>query len=158
MEKIEIVNSVKKYFKLQELVPENVFKKYSDTAWDFLNEKALHTLLVLRTDILKVPIIINDWSFGGMHQQRGLRTNMSDIIKNKTDKGQIDCGAHIFGMAWDLVSTKMSADDMRKTIIKEQKKLPYPVRLEDGKSAPTWCHIDTRVSLNQKDKIYLFKA
>lgn len=158
MTKAEIINGIKKYFKLQELVPEDVYKKYGDTSWDFLDERALHILLALRRDILKVPLIINDWCFGGKHQQRGLRTNMSDIVKSKTDKGQIDCGAHIFGMAWDLVSSKMSADDMRETIIKEQKKLPYPIRCEDRVSAPTWTHVDSRIGLNQKDKVYMFKG
>lgn len=158
MTKVEIVNGIKKYFKLQELVPEDVYKKYGDVAWDFLDEKALHLLLALRVDILKVPLVVNDWCFGGSHHQRGLRVNTCQISKDKTAKGVIDAGAHYQGKAWDIVSKKMTPDDMRKTIIKEQKKLPYPIRLEDGVSAPTWCHCDTRVGLNQKEKVYIFKG
>lgn len=158
MRKADIVKELSRFFKLQELVPQDVYEKYAEVAWDFLNEKWLHTLLVLRRDILKVPLVLNTWYFGGAQHQRGLRVNTCQISKDKTAKGIIDAGAHYQGMAGDLTSSKMSADDMRKTIIKEQKKLPYPIRLESGVSAPTWCHFDTRVGLNQKDKVYVFKG
>jgi len=155
MTKLEIVNAVKKYFKVQELVSKAVYDKWGEKSWNFLDEKLLETLLVLRRDILKVPLVCNDWVYGGKNSQRGLRENICSIVKEKTDKGVLYLSQHNFGKAVDLVSSKMSAEDMRKTIKANAKKLPYNVRVEDGVS---WLHIDLMCDINQKDKIYFFKA
>jgi hypothetical protein len=56
-------------------------------------------------------------------------------------------------MAADLISTKMSAEEMRKKIIANKDKLSYPIRIEDD---VTWLHVDVRNTKN--DSIYLFKA
>lgn len=158
MTKLEIVNAIKKYFKVQELVSKAVYDKWGEKAWNFLDEKLLETLLVLRKDILKVPLVCNDWCYGGKSSQRGLRENICSIVKEKTDKGVLYLSQHNFGKAVDLVSSKMSADDMRKTIKANEKKLPYNVRVEDGVSAPTWLHVDLMCDINQKEKVYFFKA
>lgn len=155
MTKLEIVNAVKKYFKVQELVSKAVYDKWGEKAWNFLDEKLLETLLVLRRDILKVPLVCNDWVYGGSSSQRGLRENICSIVKEKTDKGVLYLSQHNFGKAVDLVSSKMSAEDMRKTIKANEKKLPYNVRVED---AVSWLHVDLMCDINQKEKVYFFKA
>ena len=157
MTKTEIINGVKKYFKLQEFVDKATYDKWGENAWAFLDEKLLETVIVLRRDILKVPMVCNDWSFGGKNQQRGLRTNLSELVKSKTAANTLYLSQHIFGKAFDFVSSKMTADNMRKLIKQNQSKLPYPIRMEVGEKV-TWLHIDTMVMLNQRVKIYEFKG
>ena len=157
MNKTEVVNAIGKYFKIQELVDEPTYKKYGDWSWNFFNTKLLENLLVIRRDILKVPLVINDWCYGGKNSQRGLRTNLSYLVKEKTDKGIIYLTTHN-GNAVDFVSSKMSADEMRKLIKANARKLPNQCRVEDAVSAPTWLHLDCMEMVGQKDKVYFFKA
>lgn len=157
MEKSKLISEIKKYFKVQEFVEERVFKRWGENAWNFLDDRLLETILILRRDILKVPLVCNDWAFGGKNSQRGLRSNVSALVKSKTDANTLYLSQHIFGKAVDFVSSKMSAEDMRKLIKQNASKLPYPIRVEDGASAPTWLHIDVMNDMNQKDKIYFFK-
>lgn len=157
MNKLEIVKEIKKFFKIQEFVDERTFKRWGDNAWNFLDDKLLETIIVLRRDILKVPLVCNDWSWGGKNQQRGLRTNLSPLVKDKSDKGILYLTQHAMGKAVDFVSNKMSADQMRKLIKENANKLPYQCRVEDGASAPTWLHIDTMSDMNQREKLYFFK-
>lgn len=151
----DLLAEIKKYFKIQEFVDKTTYDKWGENAWMFFDEKILRTILVLRRDILKVPLVCNDWSFGGNNQQRGLRTNLSPLVKEKTDKGQLYLSAHLRGQAVDFVSSKMTAANMRKLILDNQDKLPYPIRMEDGTS---WLHVDSMAMLNQRVKIYLFKG
>lgn len=155
MDTQKLITEVKKFFKIQEFVDKQTYEKWGENAWMFLDEKLLETILILRRDILKVPIVCNDWAFGGKNQQRGLRTNLSPLVKEKTDKGILYQTQHMFGRAVDLVSSKMSAEKMRELIKQSEDKLPYKVRIEDGVS---WLHIDTMIMFTQKTKIYWFKG
>lgn len=155
MDTQKLITEVKKFFKIQEFVDELTYKKWGENAWMFFDEKLLETILILRRDILKVPLVCNDWSFGGSHQQRGLRTNISPLVKEKTDKGILYQTQHMYGRAVDLVSSKMSAEKMRELIKQNENKLPYKVRIELD---TTWLHIDTMCMFNQKTKTYWFKG
>ena len=157
MERNKLITEVKKFFKIQELVDERVFNRWGDNAWNFLDDKLLETILVIRRDILKVSLICNDWCFGGKNTQRGLRTNLSPLVKEKTDRGVLYLSQHCMGKAVDFVSSKMTADNMRKLIKQNQSKLPYPIRMEVGEKV-TWLHIDTMVMLNQQTKVYEFNG
>lgn len=152
-----LITEVKKFFKVQEFVDERTFKRWGDNAWNFFDDKLLETILIIRRDILKVPLICNDWSFGGKNQQRGLRTNLSPLVKEKTDKGILYLSQHCMGKAVDFVSSKMTANQMRDLIKKNANKLPYNIRIEHGDSAPTWLHLDTMNNMSQREKIYFFK-
>lgn len=155
MNKAEIISNVKQYFSIKELVSKAVFDKWGERSWQFLDEKMLETLLVIRRDILAVGLVCNDWSFGGKSQQRGLRENTSQIVAQKTRSGQIYISPHILGKAFDLVSSKMSAEEMRRQIASKAYLLPYPIRVESGSSAPTWLHVDLMV-LDDNRKITIF--
>ena len=152
MERAVLVNEVKKFFKIQELVDKATYEKWKEGAWDFFGDDVLETLLVIRRDILKTPLVINDWSFGGKNQQRGLRTNLSPLVKDKTDKGQLYQTLHLSGKAIDAVSSKMTATTMRDLILKNQNLLPYNIRIEGGVS---WLHFDL---MNKGVKVYVFKG
>ena len=57
MERYEIIEEVKKYFKIKELVSEIVLNHYGENkCWSFFSKELLETLLVLRTEIIKKPM------------------------------------------------------------------------------------------------------
>lgn len=149
MEKQEIIEQLKQYFDIEELVCNHIIERYDgEKAWLFLHKDLLHTLLVLRKDILKVPLYCN------IHKncltQRGLRCNLCEIVKNKTDNGNLYMSAHVLGSALDLISPEMTAKEMRKAIMSEADKLPCNVRIEDNVD---WLHIDIYDTGN---RVYLF--
>lgn len=153
----ETMKTIGQYFDIRELVSPQVFNKYGQGAWRFFDPRLLETLLVLRRDILKVPLVCNNWKSGGSLTQRGLRENTCEIVRKKTDFDIIYLSAHTLGMAVDLSSGKMTADEMRRAIGQNADKLPYNVRIEDGSSAPTWLHIDVATEIGQRDRILIFK-
>lgn len=151
MERNKIISELSKYFKVKELVSDKVYAKYGETSWRFFDTEFLHTLLVLRRDILGVPLICNS----GEKQQRGLRENIAPMVWSKTNAGVMYLSAHCLGKGCDLSSPKMTAADMREKIKEKAKILPYKVRIEDD---VTWLHIDTMCDIYQKDKVLTFKA
>lgn len=152
----ETVKSVKQYFDIRELVSERVHKVLGEAAWRLFDPRLLETLLVLRRDILKVPLVCNNWKNGGYLSNRGFRDNLSSIVTAKTAAHTLYMSAHMMGMALDLSSGKLSADQMRRLILDNQHLLPYQIRMESGKSAPTWLHIDVSVPPGQEEKVYVF--
>lgn len=150
MKRQEIIQELRKYFKIQELVCPHVFKKHGKHSWMFLSTLYLHTLLVLRTKILKVPLVCNT----KMLTQRGLRCNLCDIVQEKTDADIVYLSAHHLGIGGDLSSPEMTAEEMRQKIEEKQDLLPYPVRIEDD---VTWLHIDC-YDMDNPYKITFFKG
>ena len=134
----ELIQKVSKYFALKELVGNSVAERYGEYAWSFLDPRLLEVLLWLREG-LQIPLVCNTSAL----QQRGLRTNVSEIVKDKTNQNKMYVSAHILGKGLDLSSSKMNASEIRKWIRKHIDECPYPIRLENDKSAPTWVHIDT---------------
>ena len=156
MERKEVIQKLKKYFSIKELVSRKVFGIRGELAWGEFDTRLLETILVIRRDILKVPLVVNNWSSGGSLEQRGYRENLSDIVKKKTLAGILYMLAHN-GKALDFSSPQMTADQMRDAIVKNANKLPHPIRMERREQAPTWVHVDVRVDdLNCKDKINWF--
>lgn len=148
----DILIEVKKYFKIEELVPKDVVNRFGQRSWFFLDTNLLQLILLLRTKILKVPMICNDYIFGGKNQQRGLRANTSDLVKSKSG---LYLSAHIFGKATDFVfnpKLDMNAEKARKLIIEKQNEIPFNIRMEEN---VTWLHVDV---FDFDKKIYLFKV
>lgn len=77
-------NRIKKYFDIEELVCKHVFKKHGEYAWEFFDERLLETLLTIREKI-GMPIYVNNWQVGGNLTQRGLRCNMCQLVREKSD-------------------------------------------------------------------------
>lgn len=139
-----------KYFKPYEIVSKTVYTIYKDESIKFMDNRLLETLDVIR-EILGVPLVINDWYWGGKNQQRGLRENTCQIVKSKGNT--LYLSSHCFGRAFDAVSAKMSAENMRKKIVDNAYKLPYPIRME---SNVTWLHVDLNM-LSNAPKITFFQ-
>jgi uncharacterized protein YcbK (DUF882 family) len=73
------------------------------------------------------------------------------VLKN-TNKGTIYVSPHITGEADDYDVQGMHAEEVRQWLIKNQSKLPYPIRLEAG---VTWVHMDCR---DAGEKVFLFNS
>ena len=142
------------YFSVKELVCKHVYERYGEKAAMFLDDKLIETLNVIREQILCAPMTVNNWHAGGNFTQRGLRCNICELVKNKTDAGRLYLSAHMLGKAVDCSVEGMTAEEARRLIIDKQELLPYPIRLEDGVS---WLHIDVYDN-GKGEKVYLFKA
>ena len=59
MTRTEILKEIKQYFSIKELVCDHVYRKFNEGAWFLLPTFWLETLLVVRRDILKRPMICN---------------------------------------------------------------------------------------------------
>lgn len=141
MEREEVIRRIKKYFTLKELVCNHTYNKFGESAWQFLDTKMLHTLLVIREDILQTPMVIN---YSG-HYQRGLRCNVCQLVKDKTNTNQVYLSAHCLGKAFDASMKAVTGAQAREMIKKYKDKLPYPIRMEKNVN---WLHVDVRDTNN----------
>ena len=148
MTREEILNEVKKFFAVDELVCDHTYAKWGERSWQFLDTNYLWCLLVIRRDILKVPMYCNSKTA----HQKGLRCNICQLVK---DKRAVYLSAHIFGKAGDFTSPSMKAEKMRELIKANADLLPCPVRMENGVS---WLHFDVLPQYGVKDKVYEFRA
>lgn len=154
MTRPELITSVQRFFNLQELVDEPTYKKYGSFAWNFFDTALLETLVYIREYVLKVPMTVNNWHVGKNFSQRGLRHNMSAEIQKYTKQNKQYMSAHALGKGVDFDAKGMTAAQVRAAIQAAAKKLPYPVRLEDGVN---WIHIDT-YNDDDKNRVKLFKV
>ena len=132
---------IKDYFSIKEWVCPVVYDKHREYAWQFLDKRLLETMLVIRERIGK-PIVINNWAKGGQHTQRGLRTNISPIVKEKTALDKLYIPAHIQGMAVDFNVVGMTTKEVHDWLVENQNHLPHPLRIEENTG--NWIHIDSR--------------
>lgn len=129
---------VSKYFKIQELVSEAVYKKYGDKSWEFIDTRLIKVLDLLREHFNR-PIIVNNWLWGGNLQQRGLRANKDELVANKKD---YYISQHCLGKAVDFNVKGLSAQEVYDEILKNKDKFYLISRVENIKDTPTWVHID----------------
>ena len=154
MTRQQILERIKKYFDLQELVCKHIYNKYGQSAWDFFDKDFLAVLLYIRENLGKA-IYVNNWQLkDGELTQRGLRCQHCQMVKDKTKDGKPYMSAHLFGKALDFDVKGMTAEDVRQWIIAHKADLPHPVRLEDKVS---WVHLDVRYDDTEK-MVYLFQV
>lgn len=147
-ERNQILSEVSKHFKVKELVCNHIYAKWGENAWQFLDTNFLHALLVIRRDILKSPMVCNDDNTN----QRGLRCNRCDLVKNKAS---VYLSSHILGKAGDFTVKDMTAGEARQKIKSNAHLLPCNVRIEGGVS---WLHIDVLPQSGITQRVYEFKA
>ena len=148
MTRDEIIKALQKYFDVSELVCEHTYSEWGEKSWQFLDTEFLHNLLVIRRDILQLPMICNHDNAN----QRGLRCNVCQIVK---DSGKLYLSSHIFGRAGDFTVKGLTAQEARSRIRNNAHLLPYPLRMEGG---VTWLHIDTLPQTGINQNVYEFKA
>lgn len=147
MSREEIIKELKKYFDIKELVCNHIYDKFGEQAWMFLSTALLHTLLVLRTQIINLPMVVNTTAM----KQRGMRCNMCPLVKSKVN---VYVSAHITGNGIDFTCNSKSAEELRTMIKDNQDKLPYPIRLEESVN---WVHLDVYNNCSG-NKITTFKG
>ncbi len=148
MTREEILKEIKPYFDIDELVCDHTYAKWGENSWQFLDTNLLWCLLVIRREIIKMPMYCNSRS----QHQRGLRCNMCQMVKSKTS---VYLSSHIFGKALDLSCPTMKAEKMRELIKANAHKLPCPIRIEKGVS---WLHFDVCPQYGITEKVYEFTA
>ena len=146
MSRSQIITALKKYFKIQELVCPHTYKKYREHSWQYLSTCYLETLLVIREQILAVPMYCNTSNL----TQRGLRCNLCQLVNTKQN---LYLSAHILGKAGDFTVRGLTASQSRQKIIQNAHLLPHPIRLENN---VTWLHIDTLPQYGITEKVHLF--
>ena len=144
----EIIRELHKYFQIRELVCEHTFSKWGERAWQFLDTNYLACLLVIRRDILQLPMICNH---DGANQH-GLRCNRCELVR---DKGSVYLSSHVLGKAGDFTVQGITAQEARSRIRNNAHLLPYPLRMEGGVS---WLHIDVLPQWGITSKVYEFMA
>lgn len=146
MNREQIIRELHRFFQVRELVCSHVFSKWGERSWQFLSTDYLHNLLVIRRDILQMPMVCNHDGA----EQRGLRCNMCKMVK---EKKAAYLSAHILGRAGDFSVQGLTAQEARSRIRAMQNLLPYPLRMEGGVS---WLHIDTLPQFGITEKVYEF--
>ena len=147
MTRDDIIRDIRKFFHVSELVCEHTHSKWGERAWQFLDTDYLHALLIIRKDILQVPMTCNH---DGAHQ-RGLRCNLCPLVK---EKDVVYLSPHPLGKAGDFTPKGMTAEQARQRIIANAHLLPCPIRLEEGVS---WLHFDVLPQYDIKAQVYVFK-
>lgn len=147
MNREDIVKELHKYFQISELVCEHTHSKWGERSWQFLDTDYLYALLVIRRDILQLPMTCNH---SGANQ-RGLRCNMCELVKGKNRNY---LSSHILGKAGDFTVKGMTAQQARDRIKANAHLLPCNIRMEDKVN---WLHFDVLPQFGITDKVYLFK-
>lgn len=143
-----------KYFKIQELVSEEVYKKYKEKAWEFIKPEIILFLDSIR-EFYGKPVIVNNWLYGGNLKQRGLRANKDEMVKSKKD---FYLSQHCLGGAVDFNVQGVSPEDVAKHILKNEGHYRnFISRIENPKQTPTWTHVDC-ANTEEYDKLIIFNA
>lgn len=141
-----------KYFKIQELVSDGVYKKYGDKSWEFIDDRLVETLDQLR-EFFGRPITVNNWYFGGNLSQRGYRANKDPMVNGKSG---YYCSQHCMGRAVDFNVKDLSTQEVYNMIVDNIDKFPHIKRLEHIDTAKTWTHID--LSNTSKNELVIFRG
>lgn len=142
----QIIKDLHQFFQVSELVCEHTHSKWGERSWQFLDTDYLECLLVIRRDILQVPMTCNH---SGANQ-RGLRCNRCELVKEKEN---VYLSSHILGKAGDFSVKGMTAEEARSRIRNNANLLPCNIRLENGVS---WLHFDVLPQYGVTAKVYEF--
>ena len=144
----KIIRELHNYFQVSELVCEHTFSKWGERSWQFLDTNFLACLLIIRRDILQLPMTCNHSGA----KQRGLRCNRCELVK---DKSSVYLSSHILGKAGDFTVQGLTAQEARSRIRNMAHVLPCNIRMEGGVS---WLHFDVLPQYGIDVKVYEFTA
>lgn len=120
-------------FRLEELIPKEVFEKYGEKAWWFLNPDMIKLADRIKDQFPKGSMIINNWFWGGDRNWSGFRTLYYD--------GYSPYSQHSLGNAFDAIFTDYNVNEVRNYILNNPDEFPELRGIELGIS---WLHCDTR--------------
>ena len=142
----QVIRDLHKYFQIRELVCEHTYSKWGERSWQFLDTNYLACLLIIRRDILQLPMVCNH---DGANQ-RGLRCNRCELVR---EKGSVYLSSHVLGKAGDFTVQGITAQEARHRIRDMAHLLPCPIRMEGGVN---WLHFDVLPQYGIDLKIYEF--
>lgn len=148
MTREEILDAIRPFFDIDELVCPHTLAKWGEKAWQFLDTNYLHCLLIIRRDILKKQM----WCNGNGKTERGLRCNRCSIVRGKSG---VYLSSHCLGKAGDFTITEMTAQQARELIKQNASLLPCPIRMEAGVN---WLHFDVLPQYGVTAKVYEFAS
>jgi hypothetical protein len=151
----ELIAELSMFFCVEEFVDQTVFSKYGVRAWRFFDRRLLDNVLWIRMN-LGMSMTINNWKWNGQFSQRGLRTNISPLVKGKSG---LYLSAHLRGGAIDFDAKEMTAQEVRDWLVDNADGLPHKTRVEEtlnGKKI-NWVHIDVDDE-PKNPKVYLMAA
>lgn len=133
-----LIEQVRANFDIRELVCPHTYERWgSELSWQFLQADLLEVIYVLRTQLLKTPMIVNTWTSGGQFDERGLRCNMCEIVRSKSS---VYLSPHCMGAAIDFHTNSIEPEEIRNLIRMNWRKYSFvPIRLERDVN---WVHID----------------
>lgn len=131
-----------RHFRIEELVDKHTFEKFGDRAWMLFNVFALQSLDQIR-EFFTVPVIVNDWLWGGVNELRGFRPR---YVTDFSVYSQ-----HHMGNAFDVHIKGVTAREAQKAILDNKDHFPFITAVED---IDTHLHFDCR---NIKNRILYFK-
>ena len=134
---------ISRYFKVHEFVPKELYAKYGDGSWRFVDARLIATMDVIKKRFSKGTIEINNYMFGGSREWSGIRNPKSSWFS--------EYSMHTFGNALDFIASDYTAEEIRNDIIENPNIYPHVKGLELGKS---WVHLDVRNS----QTLVLFKV
>ena len=136
-----------KHFTIKELVDKKTYEMFGERSLMFFQPNALKMIDGVR-EFLDVPLIINDWEFGGQYQFSGYRAKWVEIGGTYSQ--------HRLGCAFDLKPKGMTITEAYNKIIadKDNELVNLITTIENISFTPTWLHIDCR---NIEDRIMIVK-
>jgi len=147
MRESQVRQEIKRYFRISELVGKRTYAKYGERAWRFLDYRLLYVMLIIRKGLSR-RITANTPRL----QQRGLRTIVQQLVRDKFRRGVLYISPHMQGKALDFDVEGMTASEVRSWILANQELFPFKIRLERGVS---WVHVDVIWEAKNPD-VYLF--
>lgn len=132
-----------KYFKIQELVCQHVYKKYGDKSWEFFSEEFLKDLDTVR-EVLGVPIIINNWHVNGQYKESGNRCQFCSIVAKKITNKELNISMHNLYRAFDLKPKNLEIKKAVEMIMDNVHRFKVIKRIENSDYTLTWLHLDTK--------------
>lgn len=121
-----------RHFKLQELVPPDVFNARGVSAWELLDPSLLFALDCIRDKY--GPILVNNWHSGGELKYRAFRP--SDCKVGAT------YSQHRYGRAADITPLEADLTAVYKALCEAE--IPGVTTVENIEATPTWIHLDVR--------------
>jgi uncharacterized protein YcbK (DUF882 family) len=133
-----------KHFSIHELVPPEIYEKFGERAWMFIDPRLVLLIHQLREEFGRVSV--NDYYWGGNRVASGLRVPTSPHYSPTSQ--------HSHGRAVDMIFNDISASDVRKRMTENPEKWLAIVPSITLESDVSWVHVDVR---NNHPCINVFK-
>lgn len=147
---------LKKYFKLEELLNQELINNYDEKALQFIDSSLLRTIYFIR-EYYKLPMRINDYKLNLFN--RVVRFPDSDSYSPTSQHACIiDKSGNIIkrssAVDFDILNKLYTADYVRNDIIKNKDLAPFSniTRIEEDVN---WVHIDLKPLSRDEKRIHL---